>query len=287
MHHKNATQGAESAMDAIKEYLSAGQLQQAIDHCQNVLREKPGASDLRACLVELLCLAGELQRADDVLGHLAKHHSDWLAGAANLRQLLRAQQSRLALRQGQLAAEDVVATPGPALEALLALHLHLSRGEMDAAGVAAENLEARRTPALFTLGGDDHSTAVDLRDCDDSLNGYLEGLGTDGRYYLWQWSEIDALHFHPPTSPVEMIWRRADIELADGRQGEAFLPATYVDSESDSQRLGRETDWRQKAPGLVTGVGLKLFLLGNEAVTLDGLKQIQRQPAQETVDASF
>ena len=258
-------------MDAIKQYLSAGQLQQAIEQAQADIRKAPGANELRACLIELLCLAGDLERADEVLTKLAKHHPDWIPGAANLRQLLRAQQARLALREGKLA-DDVVATAGPALEALLAVNLNLSTGQADAAQAAAAELEASRQPVQFSAG--EHQG--DLRDCDDSLGPFLEGLGTDGRYYLWQWHEIQALTLHKPASPVELVWRRADVALADGRQGEVFVPLTYAASSTDSQRLGRETDWLEAAPGVVTGVGLKLFLLGDDAVALDSLAHLER-----------
>ncbi len=267
-------------MDAIKDYLTAGELQAAIKHVQDLVRKTPSALDMRACLIELLCLAGDIERADEVLSTLAKHNPDWIPGAANLRQLLRAQQARLALREGKLA-DDVVATPGPALEALLALNLHLSQGDLAEASKAAAALEASRTPCVVQVG----DAVGDIRDCDDSLGGYVEGLGTDGRYYLWQWSEVQSIRLHTPSSPVEMIWRRADFELADGRQGEVFLPLTYAASSTDSQRLGRETDWLEHADGLVTGVGTKTYLVGDTAVVLDGTSVVERQHAEEISNA--
>ncbi|XOZ32441.1 type VI secretion system accessory protein TagJ [Halomonadaceae bacterium KBTZ08] len=269
-------------MDVIKQYLSAGQLQEAIEQIQTELRQSPGASDLRACLVELLCIAGDLERADDVLEHLVRHHQDWVAGAANLRQLLRAQQARLALREGKLA-DDVVATPGESLEALLKLHLHLSKGETEQAREAAMALEASRVGERFRVG----ESEGDIRDCDDALNSYVEGLGTDGYYYLWQWHEIDALRFQKPASPIELVWRRALIELADGRQGEAFIPLTYAASEQDADKLGRQTEWVEHAGGLVTGLGLKMYLVGDEAVSLEALTDVERLTSEETPHAEL
>lgn len=267
-------------MDAIKDYLAAGELQAAIEHVQCLVRKAPSALDMRPCLIELLCLAGDLERADEVLTNLAKHHPDWIPGAANLRQLLRAQQARLALREGKLA-DDVVVTPGPALKALLALNLHLSQGELVEACKAATDLEASRTTCVVQVG----EATGDIRDCDDSLDGYVDGLGTDGRYYLWQWSEVQSIRLHAPSSPVELIWRRADFELADGRQGEVFLPLTYAASSTDSQRLGRETDWLEHADGLVTGVGTKTYLVGDTAVVLDGTSLVERQSIEEASNA--
>lgn len=267
-------------MDAIKQYLDAGQLQRAIDQAQQALRLAPAANGLRACFVELLCLAGQLDRADEVLASFAKHHPDWAVGAVNLRQLVRAQCARLALQRGQLA-DGLVATPGVSLEALLALNLHLFRGQRDQAKAASDALEQARSKCIFRVG----DIQGEIRDCDDSLNGYLEGLGTDGRYYLWQWSEIQTIHFHIPSSPIELVWRRAELELVDGGHGEAFLPLTYAASATDLQQLGRATDWVDHGLGLATGVGLKMHLVGDSVVALDGRRQLERQQTEVACDA--
>ncbi len=256
-------------METIRELLSSGQLEAAIGHAQTTLRQDPAATDVRACLIELLCLDGQLERADEMLMSLAKHQPDWLAGAANLRQLMRAQHARVALTNGQLA-DDVVATEGEQLEALLATHLALSEGRYSDAAEAAGRLEAGRSPAIYQVG----DLAGDFRDCDDSLAGFFEGLGTDGHYYLWLWSDIQEVEFHRASSPVELIWRRASVTLKDGRQGEVFVPLTYLNSVTETQKLGRETDWQSHDDKLITGLGLKMFLLGDEAITLEGLQRL-------------
>lgn len=268
-------------MDAIGQKLSAGQLQEAITEAQDTLRSKPAAADVRAMLIELLCLDGQLERADEMLMSLARYQPDWLAGAANLRQLMRAEHARKALAEGQLA-DDVVATSGPALEALISVQAGLAAGDPAAAGEAAAALEQARTPARFRVG----DVEGELRDCDDSLNGFFEGLGADGHYYLWAWDTILTVDFHPVASPVESIWRRADVELVDGRRGEVFVPLTYGRSVTDAQKLGRETDWLTHSDSLVTGLGLKLFLVGDEAVTLDTVKRIERLDVPEPDQAS-
>lgn len=244
-------------MKGIIDALAAGQLQDAIDQAQSLVKEDPANLDLRAKLIELLCLDGQLERADDSLASLVKRQPEWLGGAANLRQLLRAQQARVAFHQGRLA-DDVVAAPGEALEALVDLKAKLFAGDVEGATKAAERLEATR-------GGD--GPFAEVRDCDDSLGPYLECLGTDGKFYLWRFDEIAAIQLHGATSPIETIWRRAQVILNDGREGEVFIPLTYAASSDSRQKLGRETDWQEQGQ-LVTGLGLKLFLVGDEAMTL-------------------
>lgn len=258
-------------MDAIKEHLATGSLVQAIEEAQQQIRSRPGEAGLRALLIELLCVAGELARADEMLGALARHHPDWLAGAANLRQLIRAQHARAAFHQGKLA-DNVIAGEGEDLQALLALKLAINEGDIKAAEEASARLEELRVRTGFCLG----ELEGDIRDCDDSLCGFLEALGTDGRFYLWRWSEMEAIDFHPPTSPVELVWRRADVELTSGQQGEVFIPLVYEGSKTDREHLGRVTDWYEHSPSLVTGTGLKQFLVGEEAIGLDALKRAER-----------
>ncbi|NWO05756.1 MAG: tetratricopeptide repeat protein [Alteromonadaceae bacterium] len=258
-------------MDAIKQHLVSGSLEKAINEAAQLVRTKPGDAEARASLIELLCVSGELERADEMLGALARHHPDWLAGAANLRQLMRAQQARLAFHQGQLA-DDVVANESEDLQALLALMLAKAEGDLDSAEAAALSLEEQREKIDFRLG----DAEGDIRDCDDSLCGFLEALGTDGKFYLWRWSEIEAIDFHPPGSPVELAWRRADVELASGQQGEVFVPLIYQSSTTDQEKLGRVTDWQEHSARLVTGLGLKQFLVGNDVVGLESVRRAER-----------
>lgn len=258
-------------MEDLKQLLAAGQLSEAITQTQQTLRQSPGETALRASLIELLCLAGDIERADEVIATLMKRHPDWLPGAVNLRQLIRAQQTRLALQQGQLG-EDVKVEPSAALEALLKLHLHRHEGDLEAAAQAAAALEAERQPSHFKAG----DQQGEIRDCDDSLGPYLEALGTDGYYYLWQWHELAAIELHTPQSPIELTWRRANITLTSGSQGEVFIPLTYVGSQNDAQRLGRETDWQELTPELVVGLGQKLLVLGNEALPFANIRYLER-----------
>ena len=258
-------------MDVIKQHLASGDLAQAIEEVQQQVKTQPGAAELRASLIELLCVAGDLERADDMLGSLARHHPAWLAGAANLRQLIRAQQARLAFHQGRLA-EDVVVCESTNLESILALRAALNDQDFAAAEAAAVTLEHQRPGTEFRLG----ESSGDIRDCDDSLCDFLEALGADGKFYLWRWSELEAIEFYPPTSPVELVWRRADVELLSGKQGEVFIPLIYAASETDQERLGRVTEWHTHSEGLVTGLGLKQFLVGDDAVGLEALKRADR-----------
>lgn len=67
-----------------------------------------------------------------------------------------------------------------------------------------------------------------------------------------------------------------------------FVPLTYLRSQTPGQKLGRETDWEEHEGGLVTGLGLKMFLLGDDAITLESVRRLEccdEPAATETADA--
>lgn len=70
--------------------------------------------------------------------------------------------------------------------------------------------------------------------------------------------------------PRDLLWRRASMTVADGPDGEVYLPAIYAadDATTDALRLGHETDWRETEGGPVRGVGQRLLIVGEDAVAM-------------------
>ena len=79
-------------MKDIKTMLSEGQLTKVIKHVETLLRDDPVNVDLNSSLIELLCINGDLIRADNKLNFMVEKNPDFLVGASNLRQLIRAEQ---------------------------------------------------------------------------------------------------------------------------------------------------------------------------------------------------
>jgi type VI secretion system protein ImpE len=93
-------------------------------------------------------------------------------------------------------------------------------------------------------------------------------LTTTGKYYWVPLDRVVSLAFQPPADARDLLWRPAEIVVHDGPTGTVFLPVVYPSSDSsadESLRLGRATDWRMEAEGLVLGVGQRMFLFGNAA----------------------
>ncbi|SNY43000.1 type VI secretion system protein ImpE [Arsukibacterium tuosuense] len=262
-------------MKKLNSLISSGQLQQAMEHALTVLRDDPLNAQMRAVYVELLCIAGELDKADAQLDMIVRQHPDFLLGAVNVRQLIRAETARRDFYQGGMTA-TLFGEPAPMFSALLKLRLAMHEQDIGAAALAAEEMEQLRPEVAVEQRGQRYT---DIRDLDDSLGGYLELFGTDGKYYQAGFEQIASLKLHPPKSLLDIIWRRVDISIIDGPQGEAFLPLIYVANITDNDtdpaiRLGRVTDWHEHDARLITGSGQKMVLLGEQAVALGDLLEL-------------
>ena len=96
-----------------------------------------------------------------------------------------------------------------------------------------------------------------------------------------------SLQFHPPKRPRDLYWRRASVEVADGPDGDVYIPAIYPTDGldpalvTDAARLGRATDWAAigEAASITRGVGAVTWLVGDEAPTIMELDALTFEPA--------
>jgi len=103
----------------------------------------------------------------------------------------------------------------------------------------------------------------------------FEVLTAGGEHILVPIERIAALEFDAPRRPRDLCWRRTTIELRDGTDGVVYAPAIYPGGAglSDALKLGRATEWGERAP--VRGQGQRMFLVGEEAVALADLKSVR------------
>jgi type VI secretion system protein ImpE len=247
-----------------------GRLTDAVVAANASVRAKPSDPTRRILLAELLLFAGNLERADVVLDACGDLDPTLAVIAAEFRQLVRAETARRQLfSEGRVPEflDGIKANQRASLAALVALR---EGNAAEAGRLAAEAEAVRRHPMGETAG----MAFDDLRDADDLLAGTLEILTTTGKYFWVPIEQVAQLEFHPPRRPRGLYWRRASMQVADGPDGDVYLPAIYAAAPgdamlTDAQRLGRETNWAQAGEDApVRGVGAKTFLLGDDAVTM-------------------
>lgn len=155
----------------------------------------------------------------------------------------------------------------------------------EAADLLGESEQQR--PALS--GKCDGQDFEDLRDLDDLFAPILEALTSTGKYFWIPMSEITSLEFQTPESLADLIWRPMRLEVQDEPPGAVYLPTLYVGSAQDddeSIKLGRATKWLGLEEPPVRGLGLRMFLIGDEAKSILDISEVNfNKNASQTVES--
>lgn len=246
--------------------LRAGNLQEAVAAAQAAVRKAPTDLNARVLFAELLAFAGNLERADVILDAASAIDPSTAVVVAEFRQLIRADMARRQLfRDGRVP--EFLDQPTESQRLQLSALVALRAGDMAEATRQAEAAEAARPR---TPGTHNDTAFDDMRDVDDLLAGTVEVLTTTGKYFWIPAERIVSAEFHAPKRPRDLLWRRCSMSVAEGPDGEVYVPAVYApdDPMTDALWLGRETDWRQAEGGPVRGVGQRVFLLGEDDVAV-------------------
>lgn len=245
---------------------SRGELATALDALTTAVKSNPRDMEARGFLAELLCVRGELDRADAQLDAMAKLDAGASPGLTLFRQLIRAERWRHEVhRQGR--APHLLAAPSSAVRASLQALAELRAGDVAA---ATRTLHAAEEQRSKPQGQCDGAAFDDFRDLDDVCAGVLEILTSTGKCIWAPLEAIASIQFDKPLRPRDLLWRPADVSVRGGPDGKVFVPTTYAPTRGepdDAARLGRRTDWIGADGELMTGVGLRTFLVGERALT--------------------
>jgi type VI secretion system protein ImpE len=256
------------------ELLHAGRLQEAIDAALASVKRDPSDTDQRGLLAELLCIAGQWDRADKQIDTIGHQDPQAIVGLSLIRQLIRAEVSRKeCFLEGR--APELLAEPTENLKKSLEALIAIREGEQSqAAALLAEAEKQRRS-----LGGKSgEQPFADFRDLDDVTAGVFEVLTSTGKYYWIPMERVQSIEFQPPKRPRDLIWRQAEMTVEDGPSGDVFLPATYFDAAGDADdqlKLGRGTDWTGGDGRPMRGRGQRMYLVGDDATPIMELTAIE------------
>jgi type VI secretion system protein ImpE len=255
------------------EHYREGRLQEAIAAATDDVRQHPADPGRRAFLCDLLCLAGDLERADRQLDTLGHQEPDVMVTVNRFRQVLRAELARQQFfADGRLP--ELLGPPTPALRLLLEASICLRENQTPEAARLLAQAEEQRPHLTGTCDGQPFD---DLRDLDERTASVLEVLTSTGQYYWIPLERVELLEFRPPARPRDLLWRRAHLIVRDGPDGEVFVPAVYAGSQAEADdrlRLGRATDWRGSEGAPIQGVGQRTLLVGDEARPILEIKEI-------------
>lgn len=232
----------------------AGQLDAAIESLGAELRDDPTDVRRRTFLFELLCFAGEYDRAEKQLDVLARASRDAEMGAWLYRS---------------------------------ALHAERVRQEMFLAGSLPPAGPAR--PVSGTLNGQPFTSLVDA---DPRVGARLE-IFAAGQYTWLPLEHVAALRVAEPKRLRDLLWAQARVQTGPGFRstelGEVLLPVLAPLSwrNPDGEvRLGRVTDWEETADGTPVPVGQRLLLVDGEPFPILELRELEISARPEVPDTA-
>jgi type VI secretion system protein ImpE len=256
-----------------KECYEAGKLQDAITAASAEVRQHPADTGRRGFLCELLCFAGDLDRADRQLEALGHQDPQTMMGIGLFRHLVRAETARQQFySEGRVP--ELLGQPSATLKLHLEASIHLREGRTTEAAQLLAQAEEQRPRVSGTCNG---KAFDDLRDIDDLTAPILEVLTSNGKYYWVGIDQVDLIEFRPPARPRDLFWQRAHMIVHEGPDGEVYLPTLYVGSHADADdrvKLGRATEWRGGNGGPVRGIGQRTFLVGDESMAILELQEL-------------
>jgi type VI secretion system protein ImpE len=240
-------------MDALSLY-KAGQLQPAIEALGDELKKQPLDAKRRIFLFELLCFAGEYDRAEKQLNVVSDSSPQASAGAMLYRSALHAERERQDMfARGALPAGSAHASPS---------------GE---------------------LNGEKFSG---LADADPRIGAHLE-VFIAGSYTWIPFAYIEAIETEPPKRLRDLLWlpavlhTTAEFRLQD--LGEVLLPViaplSWKNAE-DAVRLGRTTVWNDDPEFGQLPCGQKLLLFGDEEQPFLEMRKLTFDHAGERAESA-
>jgi type VI secretion system protein ImpE len=226
-----------------KQLFEQGKVREAIKELTSYLRDHPADATQRTFLFELLCVAGEYDRARKQLSVLAQAGAETEMGAVLYYSALNAEKLR-----------------------------------NETFEKAAFSKQPPQRPVTGTLNGKPFSS---LRDADPDLDGRLEVFAAGA--YLWiPFEHIESLQMEPPRRLRDTLWAPATIrtgpEFKSTELGEVLVPVIYPFSwknDNEAVWLGRVTDWSADESGTEYPSGQKTLLMDGEEVPFLEVRSIE------------
>jgi type VI secretion system protein ImpE len=228
-----------------QELFRAGKLAEAVQALGAELRDNPADAKRRTFLFELLCFAGDYQRAEKQLDVLASDGQTAEMGALLYRAALHAERIRQTIFEKQ--------------------NYPLTDPESD-------------TPASGTLNGKPFQF---FSDADPRLGARLEVFAAGD--YLWiPLHHIASVELQAPARLRDLLWTPAIVRTGPafkGKElGEVLLPALSPLSwkhADDQVRLGRATDWQDDGAGNVLPFGQKIFAVDEDDIPILEIRKLE------------
>ena len=232
-----------------------GRLAEAVDVLNTELRSDPTDRQRRTFLFELLCFAGDYDRAGKQLDIIARGGHDAALGSVLYQSALHGER----IRQQMFAEGDLPA-------------------------------RARPAPVSGRLNGEPFGT---LEDADPRIGARFEVFAA-GQYTWIPMAQVARIQMAAPSRLRDLLWAPAAMLTAESFKGEdlgeVMIPVMSPLSwrhDDDQIRLGRLTEWADVGGGVVAPIGQKMLLVDGEEFPLLEVRELEISgPAATAADPS-
>lgn len=234
-----------------QQLLQAGKLEEAIQAISAEVRDNPQDVKRRTFLFELLCFAGDYDRAEKHLDLAAQGSQTAEMGALLYRAALHAERARR-----DLFAKKQYPLP------------------KSTAGLGEISV---------SINGKKY---LSLNDADPRIGSNLEVFA--GGSYMWvPFALLTSVEIAPPKRLRDLLWLPAKVRTSDEFQerelGEVLLPVLtpFAGQHADQNvRLGRATLWEETPEGETIPIGQKMLLADDEEWPILEIRNLQIAMAQ-------
>jgi type VI secretion system protein ImpE len=234
-----------------------GDLDAALAHLQNQIRQEPAKAELRIFLFQLLSVMGQWDRALTQLN---------VAADLDARALAMAQMYREALHCERLRADVFAGRKSPVVfgqpDEWLALLIESLLVTGTPRAGQAQDLRARAFEAAPPSAGSIDGVPFEwIADADMRLGPVCEAV-INGRYYWVPFARLSRIDLEPPADLRDFVWMPAHFGFTNGGEAVGVIPTRYPGSESAedaSVRLARKTVWQESAPDVFVGLGQRVL----------------------------
>ncbi|KEY58989.1 type VI secretion system accessory protein TagJ [Serratia sp. DD3] len=267
-------------MKSLAGMLQGKSISKAITQVETDIKAHPTDADLRATLVQLLCLMGNWQRAKMQLKSWQALKPIAQPTTSLLMQCVEAELQRQAVFAGHATPMWLNPVESWMTLMLQALHHDLNNAFDQAEIVRDQALEeaVASSGQLTFSNGEELKTETFswLADSDGRLGPICE-LAFNGGYYWLPFAAIAEIQFKAPEGVIDLVWSQALVRLIDGREQVCQLPVRYplLANSADVLLLGQLTEWHPLGDSLhYAGSGLKTWLSDEAEFPLLSLRQL-------------
>ena len=265
-------------MSSLNQLMAGASLNDTLARVEGEIKSRPADADLRAAFVQLLCVAGNWTRANTQL-------KSWLALKPQAKPTVTLLEQAIAGEMQRAAVFAGEASPRMPGDAFSWAETLLDALRADAAGQAEQAAALRAiafdaapvNPGLINVQHREQAATVEwLMDGDGRLGPVCE-LVVNGHYTWLPFAAISELHFLPPASVTDLVWRHTRVVLIDGSEQVCQLPVRYPFSAgaADNLLLATVTEWSPLAESeQYIGHGQKTWLSEDADYPLLMLEQL-------------